>query len=259
MTTQQSKIYINIKNKAKRAFVKRNYAQTLELLSYAYALSLDSKIQLENPIKLDLKDSNTAKNTNEITASNSIIFTDSTNASAPAINLDSINSKESLELKTLCALADMAMEYEEEARALFEYYQVITKKDKKDSKKDSTKKSESAEEIILDMVQNFDQNIYALNLAIAHLEDIEVDKNDGILYKDFENLEKEVGFREAFVDLMFSTKIIFTNKNEFLFFMQNLVKHGFREIAINYFENIGNMLYYDKDFVKLYQKILQNP
>lgn len=85
-------------------------------------------------------------------------------------------------LKTLCALTDMAIEHEEEARALFDYYQVIAK-NKRNLK-------ESPEEIILDMVQNFDQNIYALNLAISHLENIEVDKNDGILYEDFENLEK---------------------------------------------------------------------
>lgn len=171
------------------------------------------------------------------------------------LNLDSnldTDSKESLVLKTLCALTDMAIEHEEEARALFDYYQVIAKKNKRNLK-------ESPEEIILDMVQNFDQNIYALNLAISHLENIEVDKNDGILYEDFENLEKKIGFKEAFVDLMFSTKIIFTSKNEFLFFMKNLVKHGFKDIALHYFESIGNNLFFDKDFAKLYQKILQNP
>lgn len=174
---------------------------------------------------------------------------------AHSLNLDSnldTDSKKSLELKTLCALTDMAIEYEEEARALFDYYQVIAKKNKRNLK-------ESPEEIILDMVQNFDQNIYALNLAISHLENIEVDKNDGILYGDFENLEKKIGFKEAFVDLMFSTKIIFTSKNEFLFFMKNLVKHGFKDIALHYFESIGNNLFFDKDFAKLYQKILQNP
>lgn len=195
--------YTNLKAKAKRSFAMRNYAQALELLSYAYALSDSAQL-----------------NTSE--------------------------------LQVLCALADMAIEHEEEARALFEYYQIICKKNKKNSK-------ENPEEILLNMIDNFDQNIYALNLAITHLENIEADKNDGILYKDFEALEQEVGFKEAFVDLMFSSKIIFTNKNDFLFFMQNLVKHGFREIAIHYFENIGNTLFFDKDFATLYQKILQNP
>lgn len=216
MTTKHSKLYTSIKNKAKKAFIGRNYMQTLELLSYIYGTALENTLQPKNE--------------------------------------DPTYFKDDLELKTLCVLADMAIEHEEEARALFEYYQVINQK----NKKSITKQNESAEEIILNMIQSFDQNVYALNLAISHLEDIEVDKNDGILYKDFENLEREIGFKEAFEDLMFSTKIIFTNKKEFLFFMKNLVKHGFKEVAIHYFENIGNLLYFDKDFAKLYQKILQN-
>ena len=106
------------------------------------------------------------------------------------------------------------------------------------------------------MIDNFDKNIYALNLAITRLEDIEVDKNDGILYADFETLAKKIGFKEAFEDLMFSSKIIFTSKSDFLIFMQNLVEYGFKDVAIHYFENIGDMLFFDKDFANLYQKIL---
>ena len=187
--------YAKLKNKAKRAFTKRQYKQALTLLSLAHALNTEHK--------------------------------------------------ESLQLNVLCALADMAIEHEEEARALFEYYHIINKKNEKE-----------ASEMLLSMIDNFDKNIYALNLAITRLEDIEVDKNDGILYADFETLAKKIGFKEAFEDLMFSSKIIFTNKNDFLIFMQSLVKHGFRDIAIHYFENIGDMLFFDKDFAHLYQKIL---
>lgn len=155
------------------------------------------------------------------------------------------NSKESLQLNVLCALADMAIEHEEEARGLFEYYHIISKKNEQE-----------ASEMLLSMIDNFDKNIYALNLAITRLEDIEVDKNDGILYADFETLAKKIGFKEAFEDLMFSSKIIFTSKSDFLIFMQNLVEYGFKDVAIHYFENIGDMLFFDKDFANLYQKIL---
>lgn len=216
MKTQQLKLYASLKAKAKRAFLSRDYLQALELLSYAHSLSLDAT---QHP-----KDT-----TNQAT------------------------SKKSLELATLCTLADMAIEHEDEARALFDYYQVTIKKNKN---KGNLK---SAEENILEVVENFDQNLSMLHLAINHLEHVEADKYDGILYKDFQNLEREIGFKEAFIDLMFSTKIIFTSKNEFLFFMHNLVEHGFKEVAMHYFEDIGNLLYYDKDFTKLYEKILQNP
>lgn len=163
------------------------------------------------------------------------------------ILLDCLNEKESLHLNMLGTLADMALEYEDEARALFEYYQVIYNKN-----------NQEAEKIILEMVENFDKNLYALNLAIWSLQEAEVDKNDGILYEDFEIHSAKVGFKEAFEDLMFSSKIVFTSKSEFLIFVRNLVKFGFEEIAINYFENAGNLLFYDKDFMRLYQQILQN-
>lgn len=163
------------------------------------------------------------------------------------ILLDCLNEKELLHLNMLGTLADMALEYEDEARALFEYYQVIY-----------NKSNQEAEKVILEMIENFDKNLYALNLAIWSLQEAEVDKNDGILYEDFEIHSAKVGFKEAFEDLMFSSKIIFTSKSEFLIFVRNLVKFGFEEIAINYFENAGNLLFYDKDFMRLYQQILQN-
>lgn len=161
--------------------------------------------------------------------------------------LDKLDDKESLYFDMLSMLSDMALEYEDEARALFEYYQVIR-----------SKNDQEALEIVLEMIENFDKNLYALNLAIWSLQEAEIDKNDGILYEDFEIHSAKVGFKEAFEDLMFSSKIIFTNKNEFLFFVRNLVKFGFEDIAINYFENAGNLLSFDKDFMRLYQKILQN-
>ncbi|WP_300674044.1 hypothetical protein [Helicobacter sp. UBA3407] len=131
--------------------------------------------------------------------------------------LENLNAKQSLYFTMLCMLSDMALEYEDEARALFEYYQVI-----------HNKNNLEAEEIVLEMIENFEVH------------------------------SAKVGFKEAFEDLMFSSKIIFTNKNEFLFFVRNLVKFGFEDIAINYFENAGNLLFYDKDFMRLYRKILQN-
>lgn len=161
--------------------------------------------------------------------------------------LNNLSDKESRYFNMLSALSDMALEYEDEARALFEYYQVIR-----------GKSDLEAEEIVLEMIENFDKNLYALNLAIWSLQEAEIDKNDGILYEDFVVHSAKVGFKEAFEDLMFSSKIIFTNKNEFLFFVRNLVKFGFEDIAINYFENAGNLLFYDKDFMRLYRKILKD-
>ena len=77
--------YAKLKNKAKRAFIKRQYTQALTLLSLAHTFNT--------------------------------------------------NSKESLQLNVLCALADMAIEHEEEARALFEYYHIISKKNEQEAQR----------------------------------------------------------------------------------------------------------------------------
>lgn len=148
-------------------------------------------------------------------------------------------------LQMLTLLADMALEHQEEARALYEYYQVI-------------KKTKNAPKEIIKMIENCDRDVLMLNLAIQRIQEADIDKNDGILYKDFQKVVNNVGFKEAFEDLMFSTKIIFTNKGDFLFFMQNLVDYGFKDIAINYFENIGNILFSDRDFLKIYKRILKS-
>ena len=48
-----------------------------------------------------------------------------------------------------------------------------------------------------------------------------------------------------------------SRKGDFLFFMQNLVDYGFKEVAMNYFENVGNILFLDKDFLRIYKQILK--
>ncbi|MDE5592203.1 MAG: hypothetical protein K2I63_04550, partial [Helicobacter sp.] len=112
------------KNKAKTLFLKRDYLRALECYSQLYG-----KIMQD----LNTLDSNSPK---KLTKSN--------------------------ELKTieiLCILTDMALEHEEEARALFEYYQVLR-----------TKKNAEAEDIIMEMVKNFDKNLYELSLVIANIQ-----------------------------------------------------------------------------------------
>lgn len=155
-------------------------------------------------------------------------------------------AKNKVFLQMLTMLADMALDHKDEATSLFDYYQII-----KDSK------TPNAQQEIITMIENFDKNIFALNLAIQSIQESDIDKNDGILYKDFQKIADDIGFKEAFEDLMFSTKIIFTHKGDFLFFMQNLVDYGFKEVAMNYFENIGNILFLDKDFLRIYKQILK--
>ncbi|MDD6055272.1 MAG: hypothetical protein SOW25_08205 [Helicobacter sp.] len=159
---------------------------------------------------------------------------------------ENLNKKERLYVKMICILADMANTFEDEAKTLWEYYQVINKRN-----------SCEPESVILEMLENFDSNLYALNSAMLHMQDVEIESSNGVLYDDFKQLSQQVGFKNAFVDLMLSSKIIFTNKSDFLIFIQKLAENGFKDIAINYFENAGSSMFFDKDFVQAFQKLMK--
>jgi len=126
-------------------------------------------------------------------------------------------------------LSDIANENDEEAQALFEYYQVLKNED-----------NENAEKIIEDMIVSLDD---ALEKISALLDGTLLGKDEyvnGISYDDFKELVKQRGsFRRAFEDIMFSTRVVITEKNDLLDFLQQLVNNGFNDMAMRYIEGVA--------------------
>ncbi len=63
---------------------------------------------------------------------------------------------------------------------------------------------------------------------------------------------------KAFEDLIFSTKIIFTNKNEFYEFLNQLVENNYQDMSmeyIEYMESLKKSVIYDKEIEKILQKV----
>ena len=58
---------------------------------------------------------------------------------------------------------------------------------------------------------------------------------NGILFSDVKNLVKT---REDLENILLSTKVIFENKNDLLQFFEMLLKYGYKESAISYFEEL---------------------
>jgi len=56
---------------------------------------------------------------------------------------------------------------------------------------------------------------------------------DGILFKDVKNIVKS---KEDLENILLSTKVFFESKEEVLEFFEMLLKYGFKENAISYFE-----------------------
>jgi len=126
-------------------------------------------------------------------------------------------------------LSDIANENDEEAQALFEYYQVLKNED-----------NENAAKIIEDMIVSLDD---ALEKISALLDGTLLGKDEyvnGISYDDFKELVKQRGsFRRAFEDIMFSTRVVITEKNDLLDFLQQLVNNGFNDMAMRYIEGVA--------------------
>ena len=141
-------------------------------------------------------------------------------------------------------LSDMGFDLEDDAQALFDYYQAI---------KDS---SDDAEEII----DELSQTIYATRIIVHEqmagaIKD-QAEHQEGIGYSDFVSLIEQKGdFREAFEDIMFSTKVVITSKDEFVDFIHRLVDADYSDIALKYLDSIAGNFGASHDIYRLYNLI----
>ena len=140
-------------------------------------------------------------------------------------------------------LSDMGLDSDEDAQALYTYYQII-----KDSSDDA--------EVLIDELM---QSIYATRVVIqeALIEPLQEQiADDGIFYNDFMEFVKDKGdFKEAFEDIMFSSKIVIRSKKEFIDFISTLIDNRYYDMALNYLDNLGDSFGFDQDILDLYNNI----
>ncbi|MCD6258062.1 MAG: hypothetical protein J7J31_00505 [Helicobacteraceae bacterium] len=124
-------------------------------------------------------------------------------------------------------LSEMAMSGEGGAEALFDYYEILKEEDK-----------EQADTIMSEILKNLDGTIESLGDIFADPIRDRLEFEDGILYQDFKNIvERTHNFKETFENIMFSTRVIITQKEDFVDFLENLIENGFTEMALTYLEN----------------------
>jgi tetratricopeptide (TPR) repeat protein len=148
------------------------------------------------------------------------------------------------EAKVGAYLSDLGEESGEEAQALFDYYQMI-KRDK-----------QNAVEIIHSLIDSLDttkESIY--EMLEAPMEE-QVEYSDGIRYSDFLALVKSRGdFKKTFEDIMFSTKVVITDKDEFIDFVTKLADEGFDEMALGYLDATASLFGNDQEVLALYNVV----
>ena len=81
---------------------------------------------------------------------------------------------------------------------------------------------------------------------------------DGILYHEFKELvEKEGDFKRIFENIMFSTRVIISEKEDFIDFLKNLVMYDFKEMALAYLESALAVYPNNDDLRSLVKKLAQ--
>jgi len=142
-------------------------------------------------------------------------------------------------------LSEMALSGEAGAEALFDYYEILKEEDK-----------ENADNILNDILQNMDGALDKLGELLAEPLNNTLEAENGILYKDFKKLVSSDGnFKEIFENIMFSTRVIITKKEDFIDFLDNLIENDFKEMALTYLENAINTYSNDQQFTKLLDKL----
>ena len=141
-------------------------------------------------------------------------------------------------------LSDLGAESEEEAQALFDYYQMI-----------KTEK-ENAVDIIDGLIDSLDSSKHNIQELLLNPIQEQIEYGDGIRYSDFLALVKSRGsFKKTFEDIMFSTKVVITDKDEFIDFVTQLANEGFDEMALGYLDATTNLFGDDQDVLALYNVV----
>ena len=141
-------------------------------------------------------------------------------------------------------LSDLAMDSEDEAQALFDYYTVIKDEDESEAIK-----------VVQQIIDSIDNGLDSLSHIISKALSKRVDNMDGVSYEEFKILITKRGFVEIFESIMFSTKVIISNKNDFFEFIELLIEYEYKDMALNYIESASSAYAHEEKFAQILKKL----
>lgn len=142
------------------------------------------------------------------------------------------NKRKNKRLLTFINLCEYALKHPEEAMVFFEFYIQNYKKPKIDA---------DIENLI-----NLGQN----SLIEENDEDFK-----GLSYKDFLKSEKEIGFKQALENVIISNKLVISDKEDFMEFLEKLYENGYKDMLVSYMEDVSSHFCTHHRFIKLSDKI----
>jgi len=142
-------------------------------------------------------------------------------------------------------LSEMAMSGESGAEALFDYYEILREED-----------ASQADTIINEILQSMDGTLDQLTSLFADNTKNRLVYEDGIMYTEFKDIvDKEGDFKTIFENIMFSTRVIITEKEDFVDFLSKLVANEFNEMALSYLESALSVYPNDEQLRDLLRKL----
>jgi len=149
------------------------------------------------------------------------------------------------EYQIYCLLSDLGYEDDSKAQNLFDYFIVSKDNNLLEAVKyvqDVITAYDGDQEKMMDLLQDVSQN--------------SVESLNAIEYKDFMNLVSNRGsFREAYQDIMFSTKVAITSKEDLVDFIDQLIENNFNTTAYTYLDGFNEFFSYDEELTALYKKL----
>jgi tetratricopeptide (TPR) repeat protein len=150
-----------------------------------------------------------------------------------------------VEYQLYCVFCDVGFENDEKAQSLFEYF--IAAKDFN---------FEEAATYVQDIINAYDGDNEKMMGVLKDISNSNVEALNAIDYKDFLSLVESRGsFKQAYQDIMFSTKVAITSKEDLIDFIEKLIENNFNKTAYSYLDGFNEYFSYDQDLLKLYEKL----
>ena len=143
-------------------------------------------------------------------------------------------------------LCDIGLESADEAQALFDYYQIIKNE------------QDDAREVMVNLLTTLDVSQGQVAEILNANED-KAEYKDGIGYEDFlKFIDNRGSFKLAFEDIMFSTRVILKNKEEYILFITKLIEKDQIELATQFLDSLSNSFANDQEIYALYHKLKEH-
>ena len=127
-----------------------------------------------------------------------------------------------IEYQLYCIFCDLGYENDERAQTLFDYFIVAKDED-----------IDVAKEYVQDVINAYDGDNSKMMKLLKDISTTNIESLNAIAYQDFIKIVQNRGsFKEAYQDIMFSTKVAITSKEDLLDFINKLIDNNFDKTAI---------------------------